>query len=384
MLSISDLLSPVTTDQVRAKFVSMLIAVGIPADKWRKGGVASSILTVVAATYASFSVVLVQALSGQFLSQASGGWLTLLAIFVYGVTRRSAVAASGPVTLSNTGGGIYIFGPGQVTVQNSSTKETYTNVDPINLGPGTPSLPTTQTANFVAQDLGALGSAVPGAIDTLVTAMVGVTVTNPIALIGIDEQQDDDLRAQCLNKLAALSVRGPRGAYAYAVRQLGVNPTTGQPLNINRVSVSPSSHTGIVTVTVASPTGPVTADDMAGAATSIEANARPDAVTVVLNQATPVLYNPALTIWAQALPGVAAPDIKTAADAAIAAFISAYPINGIVKGLSQGLFGTGIDAEVGATNPAIFAIDGATDLALTTGQVATNGVTTVVRLVPPS
>src|SRR4029077_15219009 len=126
-LSISSLLAPATSTAVRAKFVSMLNTLGIPADQWRPAGVASSILTITSITYANFTQLVADGIASSFLGTATGGWLTLLAQYVYNVIREPATFASGAETFTNTGGGIYNFAPGALVIQNTRTNATYAN-----------------------------------------------------------------------------------------------------------------------------------------------------------------------------------------------------------------------------------------------------------------
>lgn len=382
MITITDLLTPITADQVNETFLTTLEILGIPARSWRDGGVARTILRVIARTYAGFSSSMVFALSGAFLEKAEGGWLILLAYYVYGVTAIPASFASGSLTLTNTGGGIYTYGPREATFLNPVTKVTYTNVDLFTLG-----ALSTLPISIEATISGAAGSALPGAITDLVTAMLGVTITNPLSVIGRDAEKDPDLRARCLAKLATRSVRGPRNAYSYAA--LSAKRLDGSPVNINRVGISKSSSTGEVTVHCASPSGAPISGDLAAVELSIEDLVRPEAVTVSVLAVTEVAYTHAITVWAQSTPGVSAADVKSAAEKAIADFIAAYPIGGLEQAdtAQRGLFGSGISSVIGSASPAkVFSVEGDTpgssvpDLALVAGQVATNGITLSVQM----
>ncbi len=403
--SIQELLTAQTADEVFAAFVQALVNLGIPANLWRSGGVASTILRVVAITYAGFSSLIVAALAAQFLPYATGQWLSLLAYYVYGVTRIPATYASTPCTLTNTGGGIYTYAAGQFTVKDSTTGVTFTNQAGFTLLAAGAS-PTSIAVTFVATLLGSAGNSDPGNIDTLVTSALGVSVTNPGPAIGIDAQSDPDLRTTCLNALAARSVRGPRGSYAYAIK-IATNPVTGAPVLINRLQVlapgatyvngvAPTPPTpgapGTVTIYAASPSGVPSSSDLAGAGASIDLNARPPNVTVNLIAATGVPYTRSLTVWAQGAAGVSSAALQTAAASAVATFFSTYPIGGLATDnptTPQGLFGAGITAAIGASNPAIFFVEDSLnrgnappDLALADGEVAVDNITIAVRLTP--
>lgn len=389
MIPLTQLLSPVSAADARALFVTSLVGAGIPADKWRVGGTFSTILTVLATTYAGFSSLISTALASMFLPYASGGWLVLLAYYVYGVTATPATAASGSLTFVNTGGGIYgPYAPGEFSVLNPSTKVTFTNVDSFSIG----ALATVTGVAFQAMTTGSATSAAPGAVNTLVTSALGVTVTNPASLVGLDAQSDPDVRTACLQKLASQSVRGPRDAYTWAVKN-AINPVTNSVVNINRVSVPLSDGDGNLVIYAASPSGAPTADDLAAAAAAIELKARPSATANSLFAVTEVPYTASITIWVQATAGVSASDIQTAAENALTAFISIYPIGGLVNGDTgaQGLFWSGVTSVVGAaarTFAPVFSVDfnltpdptSTADLALVAGEVATDATTINVRM----
>lgn len=388
-LSIATLLNPPSSDLVFNDFVTTLVSLGLPADKWKTGGTARTILRVVANLYAGFALLIVGAVGYGSLETATGGWLTRLAYYVYGVVRRPATFAGGPVRMTNTASGIYsgpAYAPGQVTFQDSTTNKTYVNTQQITLGAGTPGSPTSFTVSVAATEVGSASSAPPGQIDTLVNGLLGVTVTNDSAVVGLDAETDPDLVIDCQNKRAARSIFGPQGAYAYyATHDANDNPLLNSlfaPVNINRVTVSNSSHTGVTTVYLAAPEGLVSIEDFLAAQASMTLNALPGGVTLVVLAAQPTPYTPQITIWAKAVPGLVATDLIATAGDAVSTFISVYPIGGYTKGTQQGLFGSAIDGAIYAASPAIFSIDGATDLPLDSAHVATDALPTfLVRLV---
>jgi len=379
MLTITQLLTPLTSAQVRAKFVSMLNTLGIPADQWRQGGTLSTMLTIVSMTYANFTQIIVDAIGSQFLGTATGDWLTLLAQYVYNVQRAQATFAAGSVTLTNAGGGVFNFNPGGITVQNLRTGKTYTNTVAVFLG----SL-STLTTTFQAVTAGSASNANPGDITVLVTQMLGVSVTNTAAFVGLDTQSDASLVATCQAKLGSLTNGGPSNAYQYAV-DVAVDSISGAPVNVNRRNVHTQPLTGVVNVIVASPSGSVTSTNITGIINSIVALAVPDAVTFFVQSANPVSYSPTVTVWAEGLPGISASALQTQINTAISNYISNYPIGGLAKaaGASK-LWATGLSGAVEEVSSAIFAVDGFTDLTLNPADVATDSVPPVtVNLVNP-
>lgn len=385
-LSVDDLFTAKTAPEIRADMVADLISLGVPADQWRSGGVASTILTVASMAMALFSTIVVGLIKGFFLPTATGGALRLLAYYIYGVTVRDASFATGNVTLTNSGGGIYNVAAGGYTCLNSSTNVTYTNDAAFSLGANT-----SVSVSVIATTAGSAGNAAPGAINANVTSLLGVTVTNASALVGLDEPTDEAIRQECLDRLGALGNRGVRVAYAYAV-QVATNSVTGQPVNINRWSITSSSPTATVTTYVASPSGVPDSNDVTGVATSIEANARPEGVTAVVSAVTAVPYTRSITVWCKMPDAVGAAQTKTAIDSALVSFISTYPIGGITANddanpsvTLTGLFSTAVYGEiataVSSLGGTLMSAKGATDMALTPGQVATDAITITVRLI---
>ncbi len=377
MLSVTDLFTPVTSDQALENYLVTLEGLGVPARSWRKGGVYRTILRIVASSFAALTVVVSLIARAGFLETATGGWLTLLAHYVYGVDRPEATFASGQLLFTNISGAHYTNAAGTVRALWVSGNKAYVTTEALNLiGPST------QLVNIQAVELGASSSVGPTLIDALETTLIGITVSNPLSVAGSDEMADADLRQLCLDKLSALSLLGPRGAYAYAIR--AAMRDDGSPVNINRFQLIPSPTTGIQTVYLAAPSGVPLTSDVEFVKASIEKWARPDTVTVNTYPVSTVAFAKSLTVWAKAGPGIESDAVSDAVIAALTAMVSVYSIGGIAKPPSlQGyLWATNIEGTAKAAHPAIFAIDGVgVDLAINAGEVATLAATLTVRLI---
>ncbi len=379
-MTITQLTTAPSTDDIFNQMITWLVAMGLPADQWRKGGVARSVLRVVAMTFANFAQLISFIASMGFLDTATGDFLTLLAFYVYGVTRVVATFATGQVLASNSSGGIYTYTPGEFIVINTITKKSFVNVSTFTLNPGDSNIP----VDIEATELGTDSNSSPGQITTMGISDTGVSCTNPLAVLGLDAWTDEILRAACRAKLGSLSLMGPRGAYLYAIA-VAVSPTTGQPVNVNRSSVSASSSTGTVTVYIASPTGPVTSDDIAGVVNSIERWARPDSVTATVLSVTVVSYTATLTVYARNAPGLVASTIHDEVEAALLALQENYAIGGHPKtaGGPGFLYQQEIEATATSADPAIYAVEsvGGADLSVPPGHVAAIASTVTVRLI---
>lgn len=384
MLAIDDLVAAPSAADIRAEWVSRLVGLGIPADKWRPAGALSVALTAGSVIFAGFCALIAAAAQSRFLDFATGQWLTLAAWYDFGVARVEATFATGQVQLTNTGGTLTSFPAGGFQVQNPATGKVYANTSPFTLNPGSPASPTVLTIDIQALELGAASSSVAGSITKLVTTISLVTVTNPTDVIGTDAEDDATLIQRCRDKQGTLSGKGPSSAYRYAV--LSATRPDGSPVDINRVAKTADPTTGIVTLYAASPSGAPTAADLSYADANVEALARVDTDRYDLFAATPVALTSTITVWAKTTPGLNAADLTADIEAALDAAVKSYPIGGIPQPPSTAgfLYASFIDGAIRAVNPAIFAVTGTTDLPLSTGQVATLAATITVRFVEAS
>ncbi len=391
MIALATLLAPVDAATVRASCVSQLVGFGIPADKWRKGGVFSTLLTVTCNVFAGFTTAVTNALNAGFLGSASGPWLVLLAFYVYGVTAQTATFGTGSYTLTNTAGGVYSYGPGQFKVQDPVSGNLFTNVGSFTLAAGTTMSPSTATFEIEALALGSIGGAAAGDITSLVTVLVGVTGTNPTAIIGLDSDTDTTVRTKCLAAIAARSYTGPTGAYYAAIFGYGnvpgaVNSVTGAPVNINRIQVVNNPSTGAVTVYVASPEGVPDPNDVIGCQTAVTAVAQPSCITATVVACTVAHFSAAFTIWTSSNVTSATTTILAASELAVDTAVSLYPIGGRTKPPSTAgfLYSSYLVGAAASVDPTIYAVDLSswTALALSPGEVADVTSTFTVRQVP--
>lgn len=377
MLPIDILLRPMTEEECFDRLLEILASLGMPVHVWRKGGALRVIVRACARLYAAFSVLLAAFISSGFLETATGEWLTKLAWNVYGVKRRTATHAREKIRLTNLGANLYEDQiVGSIVVYNPITKKAYQNAEQFTLNPFS-----TIEVTFAAVEEGSASSSAANTITELETVLDGVEVINPKAFIGLDAENDDELRQACKDKLGAFSVRGPRTAYAWAIRE--ATHEDGTPVNINRSSISRSSSKGQVFVWLASPTGAPLEADVEAVEESIEKRARPDAVTVFTDACTEVPVAKSLVVWARRRDGVAANDVKSTIETAIAREGANYPIGGIAKApASQGyLYSDWLAGVAKQAWPDTFDVDGAgDDVALSAGEVAVLQVSVDVRL----
>lgn len=421
MLTIAQLLTPLSGAQFRAQAVTILQTLGLQPQNWPPGGIASSTLTTLCNLLAILSggqdgtaqtSGLSYAIAQQWNPTASGGGLQLLSKYFYDVTPPQPTFASGNLTLVNSGGGVYTFGAGQATFASTVANSqgvfpTYTNEDPFTLNPSS-----TLTIPVSCTFAGSGGNSSPGFVSQLVTAMLGVTADNPGPILGIDALSDTQLRQLNIDSLGSRSVFGPRSAYSYAI-ETATNIVSGTAVNINRWTITIGSHTGDVTIYVCGPDGTTDPNDLAGVAQSIESGkgstdpkfngARPDGITVGPSSvtidgvtigspsaATPVVYSPNIVAYILAPKGVLASAMQTTILAALNAYFEGpqNPIGGVTaaddaNGSFTGVFESGISGVIAQAVASVTGcvmlsskFTGNADLALSGNEVATNGVTT--------
>lgn len=369
-LSLEDLIKVVTPTEAMTTLEGLLSTLGWDSSKFRKGGAFRVLMRAQSMTFSGLSELMVAAIRSGYLDLAEGGWLTLLARYVFGVHRRAAQPASGEVTFTNSGGGSFDPGDypvGSVRLYSSRTKKKYFNAEPLDLA-----AMSTATFDVVAVEVGADSNASAGDIDSSETSLLGVTVSNAEAVVGLDEESDEDLRSACRAKLASISGLGPRGAYEWAVRE--AKRLDGTPTAINRVFVPEGSWNAVVNVIMAAASGAPIAGDVTAATESIESVARPSGIKVQPLAAVETPFDRLVTIWVQRTNGLDLDAIRTKAGQAIGAGLSTYQIGGIRKpSADQGALYTDYVKGLCKVHPSVFDVDlsNETDVILATNAVPT-------------
>ena len=287
MLSLDDLLAPVTPEQAESNILTVASQLGLPVTAWQSGGVARTLVKVVSRVYAGFTQVAVLGVQGGFLDYATGNWLTLLAKNVYNVDRITATfaAAAQGITLTNMGGGLFVIEPGDLTfsmVNGAGEKKLYRNTSGGTLPPwagGSASNPTL-ALDIQALELGTASNAAPGQINVLETTLLGVICANGVSVLGQDEETDDLLRRRCKESLGTLSPNGPKAAYEYVAKS-AVRPD-GVSIGITRVKIPTPPGDGSLTVYLATPSGDLEPDDLSIVDDDIQKKVVPEGVGPVL------------------------------------------------------------------------------------------------------
>lgn len=330
MANLDELTTPLTKDEIEDSIYAAIEARGTKTTSWQEGAIARTIIAGASIIMAAFSKLQATLAKSGFLELAEGSWLSLVALYVFGVTRNAGTFAAGEIEFNNGGGGVFSFGVGDVVAFNPATDKTYRNTEAFSLA----ALETGVLVDFEAVELGSGSTSAAGDITTLETTLLGVTITNPVAFVGADEETDPQLRVRATEKTGTLSPNGPADAYRYVARN--AVKTDGTSAGVTRVTTV-ADGSGNVTVYIATATGGVTGTDgdpstaLGAVAEAIATQAEPLAVTATVISATPVDVNATYQAWVKGTIGLTSPELQTKIALALATAIALLPIGGLRK-----------------------------------------------------
>lgn len=287
------LLTIVTTAELQALMLAAMTAAGLPTSAWQSNGIWQNLVNWVAILLRGVYTILNIIASNAFLDTATGQGLQDLGLSQFGTVYRSETFATGTITLLNASGS-QIDEPAEALsfAQVADSSITYRNSEAI-----TGWLNGTQkTISLTCDIAGTSGNVLADSSDPfkleMVTTIVGVSIVEHSAFVGQDDQDEDEYKELCRNQAQSRSIGGAQGAWEWYPPNLYTDGTVVDPenidstktrVNINRVSVSESSATGVTTVVLASPSGPVDAGEFTTVSAFLQQN--------VKNSGTLSLYN---------------------------------------------------------------------------------------------
>jgi len=352
---LDDLVTPVTRQEAQASIYSVLATLGVSTTSWKPGAVVRTMIAATSVVFASLSELQARIARMGFLELSEGAWLRLVARYVYGVEAFDATFASGSITLTNGGGGVYSFDADDLIFANTITGKTYRNTTAVSL----PAM-SEATVAIAATEAGTDSTSGAGEIDSMVTVVLGVTCSNALPLTGTDEETDQELRTRCLEKLGALSPFGPWDAYAYAARS--AVRADGSSIGINRLRIVKDGY-GTVTTYLAGPSGAITGDandpasDLGIANVAIQTKAAPLAVNAVVLSAANNVIATTCEVWMYNTSALSDDQIEDAINLAVRNFAAAQPIGGNVIGSDPGkIFVSALTAAIFDALPQIFRV----------------------------
>lgn len=334
ILTIDQLLTPLTIAEARETTYAILVQLGVPTTGWRAGAVVRFVVALVAILMVALSRIVVAVGKSGLLEYAESDWLTLHSKDTYGVDRIGETFATGTVTLENTAGGVYNPDADEIIIQYTATKKTYRLVA-FSLGAGTEISPTSVDVAVVAVEAGTASNVPPNASFTFVTPLSGVRVAESTAIVGNDAETDDALRTRDGESLDALSPNGPAGAYLAAAKLAA--RADGSNVGVTRARVSAPSSTGEVTVTVAGASGaisdigsPSDLDRVNDAIQGVDGvgGCVPHGVTATVVSAADHPMTIDVDLYVYTTDGRTAADLETAAEAILLAWVPTRDIGG--------------------------------------------------------
>lgn len=341
LFTLDELTTPLETEELKASVNSALATVGVTTTTWKPGAVVRTIIAICCVILHALSVLISNIAKMGFLELASGLWLRLKARYDFGVDYQAATFAAGTVLVSNSSGGLYSLDPGDLELACSITGKSYLNTAAVVIGIGASNVPVA----VQAVEAGAASSALIGEVDTVVTALNGLSCTNAMVLVGLDDETDEALKTRSLEKLGSFSPNGPADAYSYAAKT-AVRSTNGSAIGVNRVRVVPDGLGG-VDVYCATASGLLSAPDLTDVDEAIQTQAAPLAVTARVHNATPVTVNVDYSAWAYNTTGLTEPQIESAIAAALQLYMAEEPIGGNeIVGTSGKIYRDDISAEI--------------------------------------
>lgn len=383
LISLEGLLTKVGAADWLKKGLAVAEALGLPVSSWTAGDPTRSLYHYNAQGLGELEQARTQFAQSGFLDTAQGDWLKLGAKQVYDVDAIESTRATTDVILTNTAGGEFPLEERSVTFRNGTTEKTYTNITGGLLSPGPG---TTLTVTVEADEPGSASSALPGEINELVTTLLGVTVTNPLRAVAIDDESKARLVLRCRAQPGALSSNGPRDAYV----AVALNPKKTGTTNVTRAQSIRDSDEGKVTLYIASPSGPVTQADRDAVQTAILKWATPQCFKPNVQSANAVIVDIAYQLWVYDSIERTEDDIRAAVHAALERMAEVHPIGGDVippaatGRLYRSLIETTILRVVQEFGFRVALTAPATDIDLERHEVAVIGtVTGTVTLVPP-
>ncbi len=256
MYSLTDLLKPYTRDKIVQTVLDVCTSLGLPITSWQPGATVRTMLVSVSQKLADFTVVNVELVKSGFGDYVTDAWAPIWAKERFDVDVVEAEAATGFITAVNASLTQYDCDPGELIVAHRTKGSVYRNQSAISILAGA----TLEDIAIQADVVGTASDAAPDYVTVRVSSQIGVTVTNPAAVLGADRETTPKLVARGRAKMGSVSPLGPKDAYRY-VATTPARSATSTPMT--RVRVAVDEATGTLTTYIASADGAPTAGDVA-------------------------------------------------------------------------------------------------------------------------
>ena len=372
-LSLEDATTPLTRQEVEESIYAVMAILGTDTTIWKPGAVTRTLVVCFSVMLAALSQIMFGLAQATNFRTARGIWLKKLAQHNFGLDVPTALAASGTIEYVNTSANVYVVGAGTMVARAPSIDKTYRNTTGFTI------FGNSSGSFTVSADEPGTGSTIGAELITeIVTpALNGVTISNPTALVGVDEPTDAALLELCDDATGQASPNGPADAYAHFAKNAFLSD--GSPAGITRVRVETLPDV-TVNVYMATATGaaPGTVGDLAtplgAAANNVELNAVPIPVTANYLSATEEIINITYVLWMYST-GPSDDYILSEITSRLAVVFSKTPIGGHVSQGQGYLHNEILTAVIRGISDDIFRVELTNDdIPLTVNQVPVLGV----------
>lgn len=332
-LSINDVITATTAAEVQQEILDLCATGNLKVTAWQPGSVVRTMIAIISEVIARKSTMEVEIARGGFGDLASPLWAQLWAQQTYDVDFIPESAATGYVTLTNSSDPPqpYVLEPGDLIIAHAVTGKRYRNQDAVTIAASGD----TENVAVAADEAGTDSDAAPDEITVVVApGMPGVTVTNPEAVLGADEETTSALVARTRAKLASLSPNGPKDAYDFVARtQLDKFPavngslltSTSTPITRTRTAADPL--TGAVSVYLATASGAPSPTDVLLVQAGIDRWAEPWCVLATALAAEEVLVPVTYRVFLRTTMTVA--QVQATIAVALARYFSTVEVGGV-------------------------------------------------------
>jgi phage-related baseplate assembly protein len=372
-LSLEDLITELTEEEIKKSAVSFLTGLGFPVGSWASGAIMRTFIAVFASVAAPFTRIMVDVAKSGFLDTAESQWLAFLSEQQFDYSPTKATFATGDLTVNNTEGGVFNFAAREFRVlyEDINPAASYVNVDPFSLG----SHEMGKHITIEAEEIGSRSTAPAGAITTIVSSANGVECTNEAAVVGIDAESDASIKSEARLSTGPLSPNGPYAAYEFVARNFALNGG----VVVTKAKAIVDNDLGIATLYVAGPSGPIGSTDIDKIQDAINRLCKPLGFDCVVASAVELELSINVVLAVYTSLGIVSADLIAKKQAQLIAWIQTLPIGGdktqfggrVLRNAILGeSFEDGVSFDLNLVAPA-------TDVAVASSQVVTPGAITV-------
>ena len=340
-LSLAELLSPKTSDEIFDDLVAALTAEGFAPSAFQPGGVARALIRIDATVLAVLWGLVAQIARGSMLDLATGPWLTLHVKSRFDLDRIAATFARHSITLVNAAGSPTTITAGQLLMTGASGAVRYrsTNTTSVNV-PGSGG---TAAITVQAETAGTAGNAAPTVL--MVPAVAGLSFTyGSVTSRARNEESDPELRTRARARWSQRSAGATRAYYEFWILSALMPDGTSAAATRAKFEAPPGDGTFVVVVSASD--GPLSTDQLTAVASTVAAHEAYTDRPSVVNATARVV---AIAATVKVRPGFNTAPNRALALAALAAYKSSIGI-GDANGVDVHAIGHALYAAAGVVN----------------------------------